>query len=617
VSPGREGGGPAAVYRSRLAAREAARTTAARRGVQLGFARLAVVVAGGISLWLAWRAGTGWPWGLLIPLAVLFAGLVVVHDHVVRRREAAERAADFYREGLRRVEGRPSPNPGTRFLDPDHAYAGDLDLFGEGSLFERIDTARTRHGQDALAAWLTSASPRPPSAGVVRRRQEAVRELVDRLDLREALNEAGREAAGENVDHRRLVAWAVEPAVILRHLPLRVLAFGVPAVMLALSVGTFLGLPSWTPWAWVGVTLLAYAGTQPRSHRVTSRIKTPGKVLAGYERLVRAAEGEPFQAALLDEVRRRLGAGEACCASRELRRLRRIVVWTDALRNQIVAFVGLFLLWELHCALALERWRQRAGPHLVDWLDALGDLEGAVSLSAYAHEHPDHVFPEILDDGPPRLLATALGHPLIPDGERVCNDLALEGPGVLFLVSGSNMSGKSTMLRAVGVAAALAQAGSVVCAASLRIGPVAVCTSMRVIDSLQQGTSHFLAELHRLRRVTEVADSGVPLLYLLDEVLHGTNSRERLLGVRALVGHLLAADASGMITTHDLDLADLERAHPGRVRNVHFADRIEAGRMRFDYRMHPGVASTTNALRLMRSVGIPLDGLEETEPEGS
>ena len=602
---------PRETYQRRLTERERSRDAWARRATLLGIARLVVFMAVAVALWASWRAGTGWPWAPLVPLAALFAVLVAVQDRVVRRRDAAGRAVDFYREGLRRVEGRPSPRPGARFLDADHPYSGDLDVFGPASLFERIDTSRTRHGEDALARRLTSASPVPPDAAAVRRRQAAVRELVARLDLREALAEAGQAARESEGDHRRVIEWAAGPPILRHAGRLRVLALGMPAVLLALATATLLGAPSFAPWAWAAATLLVFAVTRGPAHAVTSRVDTPARVLGNYERITTIAEGEPFEAEALQEIRDGLAADGPIRASREIRRLRRVVAWTDALRNQLVAFAGIFLLWELHCALALEAWRLRCGEALGGWLDALGELEATASLAAYAYEHRDHAFPEILDNGRPSLEARGLGHPLISPEACVRNDVMLEGPGSLLLVSGSNMSGKSTMLRAVGVNAALAMAGSAACVSHLAMSPMALSVSMRVLDSLQQGTSHFLAELKRLKQVTDLADSGVSLLYLLDEVLHGTNSRERRLGVRGLVGHLLRLGAMGLITTHDLDLADLEQVHPGQVRNVHFADHLEGGRMRFDYRVQPGVASTTNALRLIREVGIPLQGIDD------
>jgi len=386
---------------------------------------------------------------------------------------------------------------------------------------------------------------------------------------------------------------------------LRLLGWLAPAPFLLLAIAAIAGGPSWP----VGLALLPLLGfwawTRAGSARAIASVGIPSQALAGYERMAARIEQEAFASPHLHELCRVLRATGAP-ASIEIRRLRRIVVWADALRNQLVAAIAPLVLWELHVALALERWRARCGATLEPWLEAIGDVEVAASFGALARERPDHQFPEILDDGPPVFTAVHLAHPLLDAAASVANDVDLGGAGTLLVVSGSNMSGKSTLLRAVGANAVLALSGAPACAGNLRISPLTIATSMRVVDSLQEATSHFLAELRRLKGVTDLADSGAPLLYLLDEVLHGTNSRERLIGVRGVAAHLVARGAMGLLTTHDLALAALADEHPGRIRNVHFSDRVEGGTMIFDYRMHAGVAATTNAIRLMREVGIPM-----------
>jgi DNA mismatch repair ATPase MutS len=275
--------------------------------------------------------------------------------------------------------------------------------------------------------------------------------------------------------------------------------------------------------------------------------------------------------------------------------------------------IGPILMWDVHCAAALLRWRARAGAHVRDWLDALAEVEALASLGGFAHEHPSFVFPELAPEA--TFDARGLGHPLIADDKRIGNDVRLPSAGRALVVTGSNMSGKSTLLRAIGVNVLLANAGAPVCATAARFGPARIATSMRIDDSLEQGVSHFYAELRRLKRVIDLAQEtgrapgaqtmpSSPVLFLLDEILHGTNSRERVLGACAVVKELLARGALGAVSTHDLGITALEKELGGLVENVHFEEQVRGEEMSFDYVLRPGIVQSSNALRLMRAVGI-------------
>jgi DNA mismatch repair ATPase MutS len=286
-------------------------------------------------------------------------------------------------------------------------------------------------------------------------------------------------------------------------------------------------------------------------------------------------------------------------------RLERIVSLLDARNNEVWRFfIGPVLMWDLNCVIALERWRARTGRHVRTWLEALGEVEALASLASLAFERPEHAFPELTDT--PCFEAKALGHPLLAPGKRVDNDVSLPHAGSALVVTGSNMSGKSTLLRAMGINAVLALAGGPVCARHLVLGPVRVASSMRVRDSLADGVSRFYAEVKKLKGVLERARaSRVPAaLFLLDEVLHGTNSRERLIGARAIVRELVARGAMGGVSTHDLALGDMERELPGDVVNVHFEEQVHGDTMTFDYALRSGVVKSSNALRIMKMVGI-------------
>ncbi len=322
-------------------------------------------------------------------------------------------------------------------------------------------------------------------------------------------------------------------------------------------------------------------------------------VLSG---LLQRLEREEFSAGRLRRLRAALERGGAP-ASAVIARLDRLVVLVDSGRNQLFAPFAFLLLWDIQLAGRIEEWRRRHGPSVPGWLDAVSELEALSSLAGYAYEHPADPFPE-LDGHPPCFEGEGLGHPLLDPSRSVPNDVSLGAEARVLLVSGSNMSGKSTLLRTVGVNAVLALAGAPVRARRLRLSPLTLGASIRVHDSLEEGTSRFYAEIKRLESLVRLAGGSPPLLFLLDELLGGTNSHDRRIGAEAIVKGLTDRGAIGLVTTHDLALARIAETMAPRAANVHFEDGIVDGRMTFDYRLKPGVISRSNALELMRSIGL-------------
>jgi DNA mismatch repair ATPase MutS len=326
---------------------------------------------------------------------------------------------------------------------------------------------------------------------------------------------------------------------------------------------------------------------------------------------MRLLESHRFEDPHLSELQQALEPTRGVTASAAMKRLDSLAGLAALRHNALIYIVAeLLLSWDVWCAFLLDRWRARYGARVDGWLEALSELEALAALATFADEHPGYAWPELAGDSP-HFRAVALGHPLIVPPQRVVNDVTLDAEVAALMITGSNMSGKSTMLRSVGIAAVLAQAGGPVCAQQLALSPLRVITSMRVGDALDRGASRFYMEVRKLKRVVDELDGEVPLLFLLDEVLHGTNSRERNIGAKAVVKHLVAHGAIGAVSSHDLGLVELESLTDGRVMNVHFEDHLEAGEMRFDYRMKAGPVSTSNALRLMREVGIRVEGLAD------
>jgi len=302
-------------------------------------------------------------------------------------------------------------------------------------------------------------------------------------------------------------------------------------------------------------------------------------------------------------------AGKGRGVVREMAELERVVGFVEARRNEVFKlFIGPVLMWDVHCAVRLDRWRRRTGSEVKGWFSALGQLEAFASLAGFTFDRPSHGWPE---PGPEaKLVASGVGHPLIDGARRVGNDVTLPGPGRALVVTGSNMSGKSTLLRALGTNVVLANMGAPVAAKSFIFGFFTLATSMRIRDSLEDGVSHFYAELQKLKRVVDLARHPPPLLFLLDEILHGTNSRERIIGARSVIQGLVKLGALGAVSTHDLGIAELAELLPGSVKNVHFQEQVNAdGTMTFDYHLRDGTVQSSNALRLMRAIGldVPLD----------
>jgi DNA mismatch repair ATPase MutS len=321
--------------------------------------------------------------------------------------------------------------------------------------------------------------------------------------------------------------------------------------------------------------------------------------------MLKLLETLPADSKALSELQRSVQTQEGERPSLAMRRFERIVGWFELRHNGLVyPFINVLLLWDIHCVIALERWQLSCGKVLRGWFLTLGELEALSSLAAFTADNEDYVFPELVDE--PVFEAEGLGHPLVDKGKRVNNDVHLPGPGRGLLVTGSNMSGKSTLLRAVGINAVLALSGAPVAARGLRLFPLAVRTSMRISDSLSQGVSHFYAELRTLKSVLDAARGSTPVLFLLDEILHGTNSRERQIGARWVLGELLRLGALGAVSTHDEGLCQLPEPLASQLEQVHFRETMAGDEMNFDYRLRQGPVTSGNALRLMRSMGIPV-----------
>lgn len=611
---------------------------------RLEAARLGTFVVGAVLLLLR----TDLPVAPIIPTlagSVAMVGFVVliVRHRRVRRRLRRERAAlTLARAGLLRLArdwpalrgaleefGYDDP-----LLEPEaasdesHPYLADLDLFGPASVRALLGPTPSATGGDTLRDWLTAPAP----VEEVRRRQAAVRLLAADPEGRDALAIEGLliDRVGSSA-WDRFKGWLDSPPVFPDLIPRwsRMVAWALPALTMGLFVAWSLDLLPAGAWlsTLVVQTILALRWGGPLGEYFESAgSRSPG--LRRHHPLFAAWESYDPRGSALDDFRAPLLPHGGLRASAEIRSLER---WLDAASSHGSMMHHLYsigLLWDVHLASGLERWRARAGSAVPAWFEALGELEALSALATLAHDQPEWSFPD-LRDGEPGFDAEGLGHPLIADERRRTSDVTLDPPGRFLLVTGSNMSGKSTLLRSIGLAAVLGQTGSVVCARRLEMTPLQTFTSMRIHDSLTEGVSHFMAELLRLKALVDAADAGsetsgagrpgdsaraTALLYLIDEVLQGTNSEERRVAAQRIISHLLDSNAIGAVTTHDLALHEEPRLDEAS-RKVHFRETVEEEGERvltFDYVLRPGLATSRNALKLLKIVG--LDEGEHGEP---
>ena len=595
---------PLATYHHLLDVRRREETALERRADQVSTARLVTFAVGAVLAWGAvfgdWMS-IGW---LSLPGAV-FIGLVVVHDRALLARDRVARAVAWYEHGIARLEDRwPGLGArGDRFVDADHLFAQDLDLFGEGSLFQLLSTAQTQAGEDVLASWLRT----PEGRTEVTSRQEAVRELLTRLELRERLATAGAEMRAA-VHPTALTDWATAPPVLSGVWP--------RGAAIALSLVTTAAVVAWGVGAAVALPVMALAALvvfgvsyRRRTGRVMGAAAGPARELAVLGQVCRLLRATTYASPRLSALHASLETtyGEV---SQVARRLERLVEFHDWQRNMVFGPVAALLLWQLHCAFAVEAWRVRYGAAVPGWLQRVGEFEALSALGTYAYEHPADVYPELVDaNGPPVYEAEALAHPLIPTATTIANDVTLGVDPQVLIVSGSNMSGKTTLLRSVGVSTVMALMGAPVRARRLRLSSLTIGATLRIEDSLQAGRSRFYAEVLRLGQIVDMARAG-PTLFLLDELFHGTNSHDRTEGARGLLRSLVSLKAVGLVTTHDLSLAEIAVGMAPAALNVHFDDSLVAGEMRFDYRLKPGPVTRSNALAIMRAVGLDVDAAE-------
>jgi ABC-type multidrug transport system fused ATPase/permease subunit len=569
---------------------------------QLAFWRL-VWFAGSIAIiWILIRLDQQ-----LAAVATLIIGsigfliLLKKHQAIRYKRDLAHQLASINQDEAARLERRyMRSETGEQFISPTHYYAGDLDVFGKHSLFRLLNRTHTHKGQSRLAGWLLA----PAGADTVQLRQQAVAELVPQLEWRQQVEALAylEETIGRSPD--ALVEWATSSVSPLPGY-LKIIRYLFPSITLGIFMAWLMGYaPGLAVIAALGVHGLVLSQTAARAKEASEYTHEISVALRAFQGLFRQAEALTGDSVRIRAIRQALTAGGRP-VSDVVGQLAKLTEGLNFRRNPYFALLfGIATLWDVQYLFGLERWKNQYGADMAQWLEALGELEALNSLAGFAYAHPTYTTPAVTD-GQLLLDITSAAHPLLAPDRSVSNSLQLVGAGQTVLITGSNMSGKSTFLRTVGANVVLALAGAVVSAAQFQCSPVRVFTSMRTQDSLEESTSSFYAELKRLQTLIGLSKQtdAIPVLYFLDEILKGTNSADRHRGAEALIRQLHRTSASGFVSTHDLELGQLTDASDF-VRNFHFQSDLINGELVFDYKLRTGICESFNASQLMRAIGI-------------
>lgn len=545
---------------------------------------------------------------------ILFFVLISIHRKLGREIHYCESLAFINKNEENCLNGKTSGNnEGSQFIEPSHPYTSDLDVFGKSSLYQYTCRAGTSGGRNVLASWLAEGA----ASDEILQRQEALREITSELDWRQDLQALtlGWDAAGQgNKKHIKkeniqdLTAWLDETAIISNKVWLVPSMFILQAVALALLIASFVGFP--LKYFVVAAILNAFVSSSFAKAIASRRDKTSDhmRYLKGYASLLGAIEKKEFASVRLKQLKDMIHTS-AVPASKQIEKLSSLLYNLDATRNPYFYPIGNFIfLWDIFWSWRLEGWKEQNRSKVGLWFEAVYEVEALSSLAAMAYLNPEWHYP-LISPAAFALNTSSMAHPLIDRKKRVENAIEIDGIGKTFVITGSNMSGKSTFLRTLGVNAVLALTGAPVCAARFEISVMQLYTSMRTHDSLEENTSSFYAELKRLRGLLDILESGTqqPVMYLLDEILKGTNSIDRHKGAKALIRQLGHCNASGFISTHDLELGKVAEARPEQVSNYSFNSFFEEGRLFFDYKLTRGICNSFNAAELMRQIGIKIN----------
>ena len=590
-------------YTERLSLTEGQLQQVKKQIFRISMLRLALFIAGIAGLYFFFNQTTL----LIICICLTFLPLFIlvkIHNRFFIRKEWLETQARIIQEELQALSGDYSSfEDGKEYVNPEHPYSFDLDIFGRRSLFQSINRTCTFFGKNRLAKWLQNHLHEKTS---IEKRQEMVREISEHTLFREQFRVAGLVHHGQSSDGEIIQAWSQSPAQYLHAGWVKAFIWGVPVINSLLLITSLAG---WTSFSWLGLSfgifLVLSFGIIKRATYIQETYGKQLKSLNGYARLIALAKAENWKSAGMQELMERFNLnGQSPIQalqqlSKELDRL--------DLRNNQFLYVLLegSIFFQLQEIVRIERWKARYGQHISKWLETVGELDALCSLGTFAYNHPQYTYPE-LTEKPFCFLATQMGHPLMPASQCVKNDATIPSRPFFLIITGANMAGKSTYLRTIGVNYLLACIGAPVCCERLKLYPNQLITSLRTSDSLSDNESYFFAELKRLKRIIDLLNQGQQLFIILDEILKGTNSMDKQKGSFDLIRQFMQLKANGIIATHDLLLGSLIKQFPEEIRNYCFEADIKENELTFSYKLREGVAQNMNACFLMKKMGIIL-----------
>ena len=574
-----------------------------KRKQLLGWIRFGILA---ITVLLTWFFS---PSGILVSVFILFIGLATflfaVRKDLVNKEAIShhERLIELNKQEILYLQHNYThQKDGGEFYKDEHAYAGDLDIFGRASLYQYINRTHSEQGNRLLADWLLA----PSAAATIQARQKAAQELVEQTNWRQELQAHGSSSTITIATEKKMEEWLKEENQFIDKNIWQIIRYIFPVIAIAIFVCFLFDVITYQRFlqSLLVFTIIAFAITRMivPLYRKLNKITGQMEVLSNS---IACIELAAFEDPLLVELKNQFNSGSNK-ASQQILELKNIFNRFDYRMNPVVFIpLNIFLLWDLQQVLQLEKWKQKNNQQINHWFAALAELEALTSIATLAFNHPHWSFPQLKSDQP-TFIAEQLGHPLIEEHKNVLNDFSTVGKEQVNLITGSNMAGKSTFLRSVGVNMVLAGMGAPVCAKHLTVTPLKVMSSMRIKDNLEESTSTFYAELKKLKQIIDAVNNKEAVFILLDEILRGTNSNDRHSGSKALIKQLLHHKATGILATHDLELAKLADDYPALIHNYHFDVQVNKEELYFDYKLKRGICQSMNASILMKKIGIEL-----------
>lgn len=570
------------------------------KGKKLPALRLLIVILSGISFYNLLSINTYLAIATLIFFVFLFILIAIYDIRISKKKLFFHSIKKINEQELECIGGKFQffPN-GEKYMDGNHNYSSDIDIFGKASLFQYLNRTTLDFSSEILANWLKS----PANPDEIKQRQEAVKELNPKIEWRQKLFALGLKYDESDNNPQKIIDWIMEAPIFLGRKFLFLLCTTFPIITATAIFFSFTFLPSGIPVLLVLIHVLIIMFTNKDVKVIHDMVSRNVKLLKAYSEIINHIEAEEFESDKLKKLKTDLKT-EKGTASQTIKYLSGILHKLDYRYNIYVHFIiNTVFFWDFHQIIRLEKWKSKNHENIGKWFQSVGEIEAISSLANFSFNNPNFSFPEISENNF-AFEAKELGHPLIKTSQRICNDIEIDQTSKILLVTGSNMSGKSTFLRTVGVNIVLATAGSCVCAEKFRVSPMNVLTSMRIIDSLEENTSSFYAELKRLEKILKIVESKEKVFLLLDEILRGTNTTDRHIGSIALIKQLIKNNAVGIIATHDTSLSNLSAEMPMNLENFNFDVQVENEELYFDYKLHEGVCKSLNASILMKKMGI-------------